>query len=227
VIVVYTAIFGGSDALKRAPAGADRCVCVTDDATIEGRGWEVMLAAARPGPRRAARLAKMRPHELFPDADASIWVDGSIEICDLPALLAEAAGAEIACFAHPDRSTCYDEGAAVIRLKIAHPRKVNLALELYSAEGFAPTQLSTTGLFFRRHTPAVASFNRLWRDHLDAYGTNDQVHVDFCAWQSGVRIGYLRGHYRDNPYARYDRLDHHRRRKPQFLLESECEHYLA
>jgi len=228
MIVVYTAVFGGSDSLKKAPP-ADRSVCYTDDRKLAGNGWEIVRREAQK-PRRAARIVKMTPDQLFPEAAASIWVDGSIEIRDWPALLRDIGDAEIACLAHPDRSNCYDEGETVIRLKIAHAlgkSQIRAALAKYRAEGFAPTALSTTGLFYRRHTPKVAAFNRRWSGELDRYGTNDQVHVDYCAWKSGIFVRYLRGHYRDNPYAVYDRVDHHRRRKPQFLPEKECEHYLA
>lgn len=230
MIVVYTAIFGGSDSLKRAPAGADRCVCFTDDASLSGNGWEIMRHEL-PDPSRsrsAARLLKMSPHALFPEAAGSVWVDGSIEITDLPALLQDAAHAFIACLPHPDRASCYDEGREVIRLERAHPSKVGEALDFYRRNGFAPTRLSTTGLFFRRHVGRVVRFNTMWRAHLDRFGTNDQVHVDFAAWKCGIEITYLRGHYRDNPYAVYDRADHHKRRKPQFNPGNRCEeHYLA
>jgi hypothetical protein len=228
MIVVYTAIFGGSDSLKRAPTGADRCMCFTDaDDLPRDRGWEIVRMDAGERSRRAARVLKMNAHGEFPNASAWLWVDGSIQINDWPALLADIGEADIACLAHPDRSNCYDEGRTVVRLQIAHQAKVLAALEIYKRDGFAPTKLSTTGLLFRRNTPAVRAFNQLWRDHLDAYGTNDQVHVDYCAWKTGVPIAYLRGHYRDNPYGLYDKVDHHRRRKPQFKLEQDCVHYLA
>lgn len=237
MIVAYTAIFGGSDSLKRAPA-ADRCYCYTDEPGFHGfrysetakpfsPGWEIIARPPEASPRRAARILKMKPQQWFPQATASVWVDGSIEIKDWPGLMADCADADIACLPHPDRNSCYDEGAAVVRLKIAHADRVTAALDLYRADGFAPTRLSTTGLLYRRNTEKVAAFNRLWRDHLDAYGTNDQVHFDYCAWKTGVQVTYLRGHYRDNPYAKYDQADHHRRRKPQFLLEADCAHYLA
>lgn len=230
LIVVYTAIFGGSDSLKSAPPEADRAVCFTDDESCDPpvqKGWEIVVAPRPDKPRRAARILKMRPHELFPDARASIWSDGSVEIRDLRRLLADVGDADIACLAHPDRSSCYDEGKTVVRLKIAHQRKVAMALELYRRDGFAPSALSTTGLFYRRHSPRVAAFNELWREHLDRFGTNDQVHVDYCAWKAGATIAYLAGHYRENPYAVYDRADHHRRRRPQFLPDREEQHYLA
>lgn len=228
MIVAYTAIFGGSDRLKAAPIGADRCVCFTDDPKLSSNGWEVVCQIPpEEKPRRTARVLKMTPHRLFPKATASIWVDGSIAIQDWPALVRDIGGAEIACLAHPDRSNCYDEGRMVIRLERACPSSVKDALELYALAGFRPTALSTTGLFFRRHTDRMAAFNELWRDHLDRFGTNDQVHVDYCAWRTGIQVTHLRGHYRDNPYAAYDKADHHQRRQPQFNPGDRCEHYLA
>lgn len=228
MIVVYTAIFGGSDSLKIAPE-ADRCVCYTDG-NLAGGGWEIVRVPVPVKPRSAARTLKMTPHEIYPEADGWLWVDGSIEIRDFEALMAAVGDAEIACLPHPDRSTCYAEGETVIRLKIAADRgkeQVREALAKYRAEGFSPKSLSTTGLFYRRNTPRVVKFNRLWHEELNAYGTNDQVHVDYCAWKVGVEIKHLSGHYRANKYAVYDRVDHHRRRSPQFLPERECVNYLA
>lgn len=226
MIVVYTAIFDQSDSLKQAPP-ADRCVCYTNDDLPTNKGWEIFQHPIMGQARKTARVLKVTPEKLFPEATASVWVDGSIQINDWSLLLTDVREAQIASFAHPDRSTCYDEGTTVIRLKLAHPSKVLSALDAYRRDGFAHTELSTTGLFYRRHTDEVARFNRLWRKHLNSYGTNDQVHVDYCAWKTGIQIHHLRGHYRDNPYAKYDQLDHHRRRKPQFLLEAECEDYMA
>jgi alkaline ceramidase TOD1/glycosyltransferase MUCI70-like protein len=231
VIVAYTAIFGGSDSPKLAPP-ADLAVMFTDshetwDAAA-AKGWTVIgRESVGDRARREARTLKMTPQELFPDADAWVWVDGSIEIKDWSSLMRDTQYASVACLEHPDRASCYDEGKTVVRLQIAHHAKIMAALDLYQRDGFIPSTLSTTGLLFRRHTPAVIEFNKLWRDHLDAYGTNDQVHVDYCAWKTGVPIKYLEGHYRANPYATYDKADHHKRRKPQFKLEAECDHYLA
>ena len=229
MIVLYSAIFGGSDSLKRAPP-ADSCVCFTDDPKFAGPGWRVLSREKQDRPRHAARKLKMSPHLIFPDADAWLWVDGSIEIRNWPLLLRDIGDADIACLPHPDRSTCYAEGETVIRLKIAADRgkdQIRDALAKYRADGFDPKSLSTTGLFYRRNTPAVVAFNELWHGELNAYGTNDQVHVDWCAWKAGVAIKHLRGHYRDNPYAVYDGVDHRRRRQPQFLLEKDCQEYLA
>jgi hypothetical protein len=212
VIVVYTAIFGGSDSLKAAPTGADLCVCFTDDPTLAGCGWEVRLQPSAPSGRYAARWLKTGSVGLFPEATQTVWVDGSIALVDLTRLLADAGDADLACLAHPDRSTCYDEGRTVVALHRANPLQIAEALALYRSAGFAPASLSTTGLLVRQSTPRVGAFNRRWREHQRRFGLNDQVHVDFCAWREDLAVTYLTGHYRDNPYMRYDRADHTRRR---------------
>ena len=233
MIVLYTAIFGKSDSLKAAPKGPRRCVCFTDDPILAasgftGEGWEIILSADWGAtPRAAARNVKTLSHDLFHDADATVWVDGSIQIKDWPLLMEHCGDASVACLAHPDRSNCYDEARLVVRLERANPSKVAEAIDIYRAEGFASTSLSTTGLMYRRNDPKVAAMNRLWRANLDRFGVNDQVHFDYCAWKTGVPVRHLTGHYRDNPYALYDRLDHHNRRQPQFKPYDRCDHYLA
>lgn len=222
MIVCYTAILGGSDRLKPAPAGPDVCVCFTDDPALAGTGWTVVLQPPAHQPRALARRLKLTPHILFPLAEASVWIDASMRVQDWPALLADSDGALCACLRHPDRSSCYEEGEAVIRLKIAEPARIRAALARYRLDGFAPTALSTTGLLVRRHTPRVAAFDERWLAQLDQYGTSDQVHMDYCAWTVGLPVTYLRGHYRDNPYVVYDQADHHARRRPRFHLEREC-----
>jgi hypothetical protein len=219
--VLYTALFGGSDTLKPAPPGPDRCLCFTDDRALSGHGWEMAYSTVA-HPRRAARALKTGAHLLFPEADRIVWVDGSMTITDWPHLVRDVGEAELACLPHPDRATCYEEGDTVIRLRIADPTLIRHALATYRAEGFAPTRLSTTGVLVRRQTTRTAAFNQLWRAQLDRYGTNDQVHVDYCAWRVGLPMTDLQGHYRDNPYMRYDQADHHRRRTPQFLTEQEA-----
>lgn len=238
MIVAYSAIFGDSDSIKPAPP-ADRCVLFTDRVVTEAHGWTVVdyrdtgfRTEDKDGnkirPRVMARTLKLSPMDLFPTADASVWVDGSIAITDWPRLVSECATWEAASFRHPDRDTCYAEAATVIRLQIAHPTKINAAVEYYKAAGFDPSTLSTTGLFYREHNRRVREFCAHWKEHLRRYGTNDQVHVDFCAWLATINIFHLTGHYRDNPYAVYDGTDHRRRRKPQFKLEAECpDDYLA
>ena len=71
MIVLYTAILGGSDRLHPAPrTGADRCVCFTDDTALErnANGWEIHRWELIATPRREAWLLRCQSHLLFPDA---------------------------------------------------------------------------------------------------------------------------------------------------------------
>ncbi len=226
--VLYTAIFGNSDTIKKAPAGPDRCVCFTDDPRLRKDGWEIVVRTKTDFPRWQARDHKTTPEQLFPDASFVVWADGSMTVKDWPRLLRDVGEADVAVLPHPDRTNVYDEGETVIRLRIGHRDAVRRALDSFREDGFAPTRLSTTGLLVRRMTPAVAEMDRLWHWHLEQYGINDQVHFDYCAWKAGVSITDLKGHYRANPYMVYDQRDHHHHRKPPFLLECDrASHDLA
>lgn len=218
MIVLYSALFGGSDTLKPAPAGPDRCVMFTDNAALAGHGWEFIVEPRSAFTRWQARQKKTTSHLLFPDAEIVVWADASMTIMDWPRLIRDfTPGGDVACLPHPFRNNCYDEGAKCIELKIGGVRNITKALDGMRADGFAPTVLSTTGLFLRRNTDAVRRMNEFWYDHLERFGINDQVHLDYCAWKAGASRVWLAGNYLDNPYMVYDRLDHRKHRKPQYL----------
>ncbi len=211
MIVVYTTIFGRSDSVKPAPAGADRCVCITDDKDLAGGGWEFLYHEIPPGSyaRKEARIMQSRSDLLFGVESRVVWVDASCELKDLARLLRDSRASEFAALKHPDRSDLLSEGKQTIALGQSPNGLVEQQLVRYSAEGFASQTVSTTCLFVRRHTGAVCDMNRIWEEQLIKYGMNDQISVDYSAWKARVRIDYLEG-----SYMTYHKHDHHKRRRP-------------
>lgn len=235
MIVLYTALLGASDSLKRAPEEPDRCVCFTDDIvdvnlrpaqTFEpgmsirfaGRGWEFRPWNITPdGGRRDARRLRCGSTTLFPKSGLTVWTDASFEVIDFDRLIADfrKLNVDAAALPHHDRTTCYDEGREIIRLGQASEDAIRRQLLEYERDGFVPSMrmtVTTPGMFVRRNTPRVEAFNRLWFEHIERFGDNDLVSIDYCAWKVGLKIGYLEGIYPDNPYVRYDIEDHHARR---------------
>lgn len=213
-VEVYTALLGAlaPGTLPPPVPGADRYLCITDNQQLVNLGWDVVLAPTLDA-RRAARFAKTHPHRFCPDAAVSVWIDGSFTLKQSPTTLVATAAAlntDIVAFSHPDRHRMVDEAAIVARLKLADPATVQQQVQAYTAEGFdtesAPIHhLTTTGLLIRWLTPAVHTFNALWHEQLQRFTLRDQLSVDYCAWKLGLTIGYLDGHYRDNPYVQYHR----------------------
>lgn len=215
-VIVYTTIFGGSDSLKPAPKGVD-AVCYVDwnePYTLDKR-WTLKPCHIEGDPRRTAWHLRCIPHELFPDADRTIWIDASFTLTNVDRLLKDAGDAEIAALRHHRRSTCYEEGAEVVATGQAELSDVRAQLNGYRRVGFEPTHLSISCILVRANTPAVRNFNLTWDQEINRHpGDNTQLSLDYAAWKQGLTIKALKGSRHDNPYAQHDAKDHKRRRKP-------------
>lgn len=218
MVVVYTAILGNCDSLKSAPEGADRCVCFTND---EGHGssingWEMLfIPNVEDRPRRTAWHLRAVPHANFPSADVTVWIDASFTLKHLPKLLKDAEGHPLSGLRHHRRSSCYDEGTAVVKAGQATRAEVDAQLNGYRREGFDPTALTISCILVRQNTPSVTEFNNLWDAEIQQHpGDNTQLSLDYCAWKGGIDVHALEGGRHQNPYAVHDHDDHKRRRKP-------------
>lgn len=214
MIVLYTTIFAQSDLLKPRPAGADRAVCFTDEPIGPALGWEIVVLPPPADPRRTAWRMRALSHEYLPDATVIVWADASFAICNLPRLVQDAGEAPLAGMRHPERSTCYEEGAEVVALGQSDRRAVETQLAGYRSVGFAPRSLTAANVLIRRHTPAVVAFNEDWAAELQRWpDDNAQLSLDYCAWRAGLDVHYLEGTYTANPYLHFDMGDHHARRR--------------
>ena len=213
-VVVFTAILGGSDSLKPAPVGADRCICITDDINQDPKGWELVWADPHDNPRRSAWRLRCVPHTLF-EHDVSIWVDASFTVTDLPRLLRDSEGHELSGLRHHARHSFLEEGAEIIRVGQADATAVKAQLSAYARAGFHQSALTISCVLVRANTPKVRAFNERWDAEIRTYsGDNTQLSLDYSAWASGLAVHHLSGVRKDNPYAVHDHADHKRRRKP-------------
>lgn len=213
MIIVATALIGETESLPAAPRYPGGEFVAYSDRPCDG--WRVVVPPEGYA-RQAARRAKMAVLDDFPGAQWSIWLDASFDLLVDPVELVAAAiatGCDVAAFRHPDRSRICDEAREVIRLGLAPKDCVERQIEAYRLAGFdteaGPQRaLTTTGLLVRRHTPAVRYFTARWREEIELHTLRDQLSVDYAAWRAGMTIGYLPGHYRDNRFARYQRVRH-------------------
>lgn len=110
-VVVYTSIIGGFDQLKEDQV----CDGIPFHAFVDGNAvsatWNVnRVVGLFRDARRSARMYKILSHALFPDADITVWVDGSISVTSsLWPLLEEFSekGWDLATFQHPERNCIY------------------------------------------------------------------------------------------------------------------------
>lgn len=218
--IVYTAILGGCDSLKRAPKGADKAILFSDDHAHlqDSNGWDVYhwprTSWQEQDSRREAWRLRCVPHKLFASYDTVTWIDASFTLTNLPRLLRDATGRDLSVLKHQKRTTCYEEGREIIRVGQAPASAVQPQMDAYRRAGFSPSTLSISCIIVRRRTEAVRRFNHAWLSEIQRHpGDNTQLSLDYAAWRTGVRVNYLTGVRKDNPYAQHDHEDHKKRRK--------------
>jgi hypothetical protein len=203
-LVVYTAITGGyGDQLKTPKIPHSEMldvdfVCFSDCVTNPPSPWIVKPPAwqHQSSSRRTARYHKLHPHLLFPDADFSIWIDGSEQLAYSPRKLIARylASTDFATFKHPDRSTVAAEVSACIRLKKDQPTVLTRHLSKYQAEGFRDQSgMYETAMVLRRHTPQIERTNNMWWSELTNGSLRDQVSLPYVLHKTGTKVKHVAG----------------------------------
>ena len=216
---VYTAITGRTDALA-APGAIPpgwRCVCFSD--SEDHPEWETRQPSGESlDPVRRARLHKLMPHTLFPDAEISLWIDGNVSVeCDLDSLVeAHLGDCDIAFHAHPQRDCIYDEAVACLRRGKDDPEAVLQQAVGYALDGHPRhAGLVATAVVLRRHTPEIAAFNERWWKELESGSHRDQISAPVVLSEMGVRFSLFDSALWEGPLFGWRRHDGSGRRKGQ------------
>jgi hypothetical protein len=205
---VVTAHFGDQDPLLEplvVEPGVDY-LCYTDRDDLQSDAWEMVRFSPGDGDRELARQVKMN---CLSGHGRTVWIDGTYQMKRAPSSLFKALeGYDLLAMAHPHRQDIIEEGEAIVKGHGIQKELVDAQLEAYKTSGFplrGPLNgLTTTGLLVSSGRPDLARFTDLWAVQLMCWGhLRDQMSVDYCIWRSGIKAGYLYGHYRNNPYVRY------------------------
>jgi hypothetical protein len=205
-IVVYTCITGKRDRPKRVRSPNEyRYVMFTDETNIQQKRWEVFpIQFQHKDPCRVARYYKHNPHILFPDADFSIWIDGTLSpIGDLEPILKNVDNHIIAAYAHPQRKTTYDEAAACIRLNKDSPQLIISQMNKYREAGFPDNLgLYCTPVLVRKHCWQMANLQNAWWGEICSGSRRDQLSFTYCLWKLSISCKLMAGSYHPgaNPY---------------------------
>lgn len=213
-IVVYTAITGGYGDQLRAPQldpnelQGIEFVCFSDCVKDPPAPWTVRppVWQHNTSSRRTARYHKLHPHVLFPNAEYSIWLDGSEQLVFPPSKLIARylSSLDFATFKHPDRNTIAAEVAACIRLKKDNPITLTKQLGKYQNAGFKDKAgMYETALVLRRHTPSVIRLNELWWAEMANGSLRDQVSLPYVLDKTGSRVKHVTGSRGKCPYLRH------------------------
>ena len=198
MIAVYTAILAEYDNLRPPAVHNPGCryVCFSDRprrvAPWETQGFPMLFD----DPATNARIPKMLPHLLLPEAEFSIYHDGAFRMkVDPHQAVALLGNADLAMFAHPTNKSIFDERDFYQRQHGFVPDHVAEHVGRYEAEELPITgEFWAGGFVVRRHCPTVERFNELWmREYLDG-SPNDQFGLYGAVVKSGVRVATIAGH---------------------------------
>lgn len=198
-LVVYTAIAADYDQLrpvKLLSPGVDY-VCFTEPGKPAAPGWTARsLPRLDLPPQSENRYAKFHPHLLFPDHDASIYVDGNIEIVGDMAVFANDALPDkctIALYDHPVRISAFEEAIECALVGFDYCSSIRRQLQRYNAEGFASTGgLLEGNVIARRHHDAavIRAMSCWWEEWMDGV-KRDQLSLMYILWKAQPRLRRL------------------------------------
>lgn len=197
-LVVYTAIAADYDQLRpvKSPSPGVDYVCFTEPGKQAAPGWTARsLPRMDLPPQSENRYAKFHPHLLFPEHDASIYVDGNIEVVgDVANLAARVVPeARIALYDHPVRSSTFDEAIECALVGFDLASAIRRQIRRYHAEGFAfqGGLLEGNVIVRRHHDPAVVRAMTRWWQEWQRGVKRDQLSLMYVLWKEQLEVGRL------------------------------------
>lgn len=190
--IVYTCIVGEYDTLKTHKyINYDwDYVCYTNNKRIVSDGiWEIReLRFDKLDSSRNNRWHKLAPHELFPDKEMSLYIDGNIRILsrDFFKLINEDE-----CFIsakHPQRDCLYEEAEECKVLKLEKEEIINNQLKQITEEKFPQKYgLYEANILYRKHNEEkIIKMDEEWWEFVSKQAKRDQLSLTYVCWKNNI-----------------------------------------
>jgi Protein of unknown function (DUF616)/Glycosyl transferase family 2 len=191
-LVIYTAIFGGYDVLRdpeeRVPGV--QYVCFTDNPRLRSDSWIIRYRRPSGNPLMQSKACKILAHETL-DCDYSLWIDGRSTLHCLNGAF-DRLRSDLGLRRHPSRDCIYDEAEHCKRQRRGDPRLIDTSVARYRAGGHPERHgLWLGGVLLRRHTPAIAEFNRQWWREVSTGSSRDQISLPVVLRRLGLAFDEL------------------------------------
>lgn len=195
-MIVYTCVTNNVDDISafshKRFVDLDADYVIFTDKRITVPGWSVKSIARSYGNTKTSRWHKINSHILFPNAQATIWIDGN-QIPNGEGINIIKSG-PIGTFKHPKRDCIYDEFEACLKMNKDLECNMRPQIELYEKMGYPRRNgLAETCCIFREHTKEISEFNSLWWEHVIKYSHRDQLSFDFIAYMTKTRYNIIPG----------------------------------
>lgn len=202
-IAIYTCIIGGYDKLLQPAAvreGFDFiCFVGKGEKTRDRDGvWEIReLPYEGKNRTLTARYPKLHPHELLPEYEYSLWIDGNISIESeaIYDIIARkiAGGVEFSGMQHPSRDCIYAEAEKCRDMRYISYLKLAQLHTIYLFSGVKRhSGLMEANVIFRKHNAEnVLLFDKMWWDRIEHLCLRDQLSQMLVLHKCGLKPDYL------------------------------------
>lgn len=210
--VVYTAIFGDIRDFLFSPQNLKpttrRDAYLDVDRPGATNGWATKPPAWEhaTNPRLRARRHKILSHQLYPDEDLTLWVDGCLTPLADPEYLAAKylQDVDICLFRHMERNCVYQELEACIKLRKDDPEVMRNQVLGYRDAGYPYNNgLAETTAVLRRHTPEIRELNERWWSEVRNKSLRDQLSLDYLCWSMNIRYSVFAGQRTQSPHFQW------------------------
>ena len=198
-VAVYTSIIGKYDTLLEPKYVSDNCdyFIFTDGDIPSESVWKKKKLPSNQqfltfNSYQKAKYFKIFPHELFPEYDYSIWVDGNIEIIGDLIPFIDRMGNDFywAEFLHPNNDCVYDESFSIVSQGKYNALDVKKQMKIYKSNGFPKHfGLFENSFIIRKHNDFRCKkicFD--WWEQLNKYTWRDQLSLSYVLWENSINF---------------------------------------
>jgi len=206
-IAIYTSIYGDIDDLIEPKSGINLDFYVFSDKLYNSKIWNTILEEREYDNNILNyKRFKILPHLYLNNYDASIWIDGNVDIIDIKKFINLCIDKDLVFFNHNStkgdaRNCIYDEAEAIIKLKKSDKNIVINQINKYKKEKYpSKNGLICGGIIFRKHTELVNNLMSQWWDEIINNSYRDQLSFNYVAWKNNYDVKYIDKDIRNNEY---------------------------
>jgi len=207
-LLVYTAVIGKPDTFFDPKPGlpdTDK-VCFTD-MEFQGRNKYQIVKVDPVGTHfgKIQRHIKIFPFpEYWDKYDYSLYLDSNVQLLVDPAVFIDMLGDnDLLLFKHEFRDCLYDEAEACLKKELGSPDRIRAQVKKYRGEGYPERNgLFRCTVLFRRHTPRMKGFSRLWWNEVNEFCYRDQISFPYVVWKTDFPVSTFDVMWPDNPWFR-------------------------
>ncbi|WP_242091619.1 glycosyltransferase domain-containing protein [Aestuariivivens sediminicola] len=209
-IAIYTANFGGKDALLTPLNyldGSDISFYLFTDTDLNVYPYETVIKPLIfKDVSKNAFYYKHMGDPILKDYDVLIWHDSNIQLDfdKLPKLIEFAHNSFLTMYVHPDRDDFYSEAMTSVRIGKDFSLRILKQALIYFFNGMpAHAGMYASGILIKNQNIDSGNFYPFWWKQTLKYSRRDQLSIVYVIHKTGQKINTIKGNVFKNIYSIY------------------------